>query len=982
MMEDSIIPAAKRRREGDDAHPAPARGEAPAPSDVELLSCLPSGSVAWHVPSTAHTGGVWTIVDGFVTPEECAALIAASDGLEELNEPSARYRTPPTNADYRSADAAGVQIPAARDLARRAAIFTGVPANADADCVMLARTARLPPNDDEPDFARDDDDAASVDSEGFLLAPDAGKSAAPAETADATRGDAEALGAALINVHHDHNRDERRSCTVFVYLSDVGEDAGGETFFPCVKNALVAPDEDSSADPVASALASLGARGVHVAWGAAEDAREAAVVARCAERFHSLKLRSSAPHGAPPGVRFAGDGAPGMAVTPKAGRAVVFWNGASAASCPEAWHAPARVRGDAPKWLMTLFKVGARARDENGRATEPAEAAETGAVAAAASAADPADRSGPGKGPDSVRESAPPSAPEPAPGSDSEAEAEAALTALGAAAVASGKPSAVPPGAAAAAAFQSFRPDRAPGCSNPMMQPPTHVVSKRKSLCLVDGCQNSRKTPSSNNRLPLTCPAHAGARAVPYGGVLSRECQACRTFHELGAFDRDNKTCETRLLRKKLRYRARTLGAEAGEEGEGLERAARTRAASGDASAGAGLPGAAANGAWAAVAAVTRNAEGANGVSDVAPAGTAAGRSDAESVGIGRERAAKGAIEGAVEGADRKAPTEPAGAAARSGGALVSPSGEAAAAKPGPRRGRPLGSRNKNWKSKMIAASVFEQQRNGARARRRAEDAAAEYALASLPPHLRAYAATLRAREMEPPGVANLANLLDNPFGYAAVAAAAADAAAAFAAGHGAARAAAGPAARERSESGARLGPGPATAAGAGPFASLGGPAGESYHHAILAAQARAEEQLRGAHAAAGASPWSALGWPAGIPPLGAAALGAVGSNETFAGGLSVAALAMLAGREAGAGGVGVEVPAGAFGGEAGSSASAELLVKARVDHLMRIASTMDPEVAAAVRGAAERAGALGEAGIGGNAAGIAPNQERGCSIS
>ena len=179
-----------------------------------------------------------------------------------------------------------------------------------------------------------------------------------------------------------------------------------------------------------------------------------------------------------------------------------------------------------------------------------------------------------------------------------------------------------------------------------------------------------------------------------------------------------------------------------------------------------------------------------------------------------------------------------------------------------------------------------------------------------------------------------------------------------------------------------RLGPGPATAAGAGPFASLGGPAGESYHHAILAAQARAEEQLRGAHAAAGASPWSALGWPAGIPPLGAAALGAVGSNETFAGGLSVAALAMLAGREAGAGGVGVEVPAGAFGGEAGSSASAELLVKARVDHLMRIASTMDPEVAAAVRGAAERAGALGEAGIGGNAAGIAPNQERGCSIS
>ena len=113
-----------------------------------------------------------------------------------------------------------------------------------------------------------------------------------------------------------------------------------------------------------------------------------------------------------------------------------------------------------------------------------------------------------------------------------------------------------------------------------MLQPPTHVLSKHKSLCLVDGCENSRKVPSSNNRLPLTCPAHAGARAVPYLGALSRECQACRTFHELAAFDRDNKTCETRLLRKKLRYRARTLGAELAEPpgppGEGAERAART----------------------------------------------------------------------------------------------------------------------------------------------------------------------------------------------------------------------------------------------------------------------------------------------------------------------------------------------------------------------------------------------------------------------
>ena len=94
---------------------------------------------------------------------------------------------------------------------------------------------------------------------------------------------------------------------------------------------------------------------------------------------------------------------------------------------------------------------------------------------------------------------------------------------------------------------------------NPMLRPPTHVVSKHKSLCPVDGCTRPRKVPSGNNRLPLTCPAHAGALSVPLGGVPTRECQACRTFHDLSAFDRDNKTCETRLLRKKLRYRARTL---------------------------------------------------------------------------------------------------------------------------------------------------------------------------------------------------------------------------------------------------------------------------------------------------------------------------------------------------------------------------------------------------------------------------------------
>ena len=257
------------------------RADTPAPPNISTgnspvavrpsrydASCLPSGSAAWLVPSTAHTGGAWAIVDGFATPEECAALIAASRGIGELDEPSARYRMPPTSADYRSADAAGLQIPAARDLARRAAIFTGVPANDDGDCVMLARTARLAPRGDEPDAARDDDDdddAASVDSEKFLLAPETER--------NVDDDNAEELGADLINVHHDHNRDERRTCTVFVYLSDVGApDAGGETFFrhasrfPRVSVSYAREQSAKrGADPVADAPgASTDARAVRI----------------------------------------------------------------------------------------------------------------------------------------------------------------------------------------------------------------------------------------------------------------------------------------------------------------------------------------------------------------------------------------------------------------------------------------------------------------------------------------------------------------------------------------------------------------------------------------------------------------------------------------------------------------------------------------------------------------------------------------------
>ena len=62
-----------------------------------------------------------------------------------------------------------------------------------------------------------------------------------------------------------------------------------------------------------------------------------------------------------------------------------------------------------------------------------------------------------------------------------------------------------------------------------------------------------------------------------------------------------------------------------------------------------------------------------------------------------------------------------------------------------------------------------------------------------------------------------------------------------------------------------------------------------------------------------------------------------------------------------------------ALGGHFDNSATA------RVNHLMHIASAMDPAGAAALRAAAERSGALGEPGI---QEGGAPNQEGGCSIS
>ena len=106
------------------------------------------------------------------------------------------------------------------------------------------------------------------------------------------------------------------------------------------------------------------------------------------------------------------------------------------------------------------------------------------------------------------------------------------------------------------AGTHSYRPARfTNGCAREVVEPVEAKVVLSGGRLLHPAKQPSEQ----NSRMPLTCKEHSGALVVLYGGVPSRECQACRTFHPITAFGRDNKTCETRLLRKKLRYRAKAM---------------------------------------------------------------------------------------------------------------------------------------------------------------------------------------------------------------------------------------------------------------------------------------------------------------------------------------------------------------------------------------------------------------------------------------
>ena len=554
----------------------------------------------WEVPRTAHTGGSWQIIDGFATEDECAAIVEACAGLEELAEPLARYAAPPTRSDYRSADASRLVSEThdvARALAERAARVTGVPQNPGNDAIMIARTSpALAPGasvDDLPGAraARE----GSVDSEGFLLAPDGDVPSHRAAEDDGASSPTASHSAAastpgIINVHHDHNRDERRSCTVFVYLSSPA--AGGETFFPCAAGDLDAED----GDPLAASLLALGASGSHVAWRSPDDAHasdtaaaETETVVECEARLASIRAAGRVPReGVTEGV-----GCPGLLVSPRAGRAVVFWHGEGADRCAEAWHAPVAVTDDAagPKWVMTFFKVG----DGAGRAESP----KTDQVPIAATRAEAEGPVGSEIDPEIDPENDPENDPEiksPKLKSASAAESlEAEAVGAKGSTVSDDEDDVPVASLVARGVFSGARVDGGSAAANDAA-PPSNVEedevnpsemdaelalaalsgggahgateggskgAKYKGCCLVDGCAMSRRQPVGNNRLPLTCPEHAGVLTLSYGGRPSRECQACRTFHSLDAFDGDNKTCETRLLRKKLRYRAKTLAAAA-----------------------------------------------------------------------------------------------------------------------------------------------------------------------------------------------------------------------------------------------------------------------------------------------------------------------------------------------------------------------------------------------------------------------------------
>ena len=962
-----------------DADPAPApstsdaRDSPPGLQDPNVPgdASLPAGSSTWVVPRTAHTGGSWSVIDGFATVEECSLLIAAAETLPGLTEPRGEgHQGAQGSCDYRVADASKLTIGTARALALRAARLTGVPVDETLDTATLAQTGgqvtRVGADHETTGDTGGDDARSGMDSGGFLVNPTkssngdaAGKAGSERDLSDTPSFDVSASSTReLINITHDHDGKGPGTCTVFVFLS--AGDAGGNAeskagekdsvFFPCVRplaSTSVGAKSFSDAretnpgvhfpDELAEGLNSLASKGTHSVWAGAEDEAEAKVARLCRERYAAVADAGSVPSlvGAPPGLFFGQDSrTPGMVVAAKLGRAVVVWHGEGETA--EAWHAQCAASGARATYRLTFVKRGVSL-------TKPPPGSSQ------------SDRV------ESVLE--PPSAVHAQPAkalpvsfADSESEAYAALAALGAVAVASGKAPAPPNDRGSGRMTQDprYAPDLnaasvaalAAAATAASLQRihgpiPTHIShlaphyphqpAKHKGLCLVDGCENSRKQPMDNNRLPLTCPAHAGARAVGYQGQASRECQACRTFHSLSAFDRDNKTCETRLLRKKLRYRARTIGADAdcdtatlaGNVSSFLEHAVNAMVAAnksllvgGKIQVGNGPvvtdPNSVFNQGWESIHEIAKKER------DTADA-LAGGGFSKQTIG------AKRGLDAGVDGPQSTSAGDTAGN--DPGTASTEVGGEKK--KGGARRGRPPGSTNKNWTSKIVAASAQETQRK----QQLQQLMVAEQAFVNLPPHLRAaYIQNLHGQ--------------NNPYGglgHHAMAQAAHDQAATFAARHAAL--ASGSNANNGNGNGNRHQNGDqhATNAAVVHGANAHGHAfhGDvSYHHAIL--QAQAEAQMR-SHAFGGNG-----GFPFGGGGMGGMGgqFGGTNSGNVLSG-LSLSSLAQLGITGAG--------DASAIQ-EANDRAAAQ-----RANHLMQIANAMDPNVRADLLG--RRAAAGGQDG-------------------
>jgi hypothetical protein len=272
--------------------------------------------------------------------------------------------------------------------------------------------------------------------------------------------------------------------------------------------------------------------------------------------------------------------------------------------------------------------------------------------------------------------------------------------------------------------------------------------------------------------------------------------------------------------------------------------------------------------------------------------------------------------------------------------------------KPVARRGRPPGSKNKNWTSKIVAASFLAQERERA-AQQRSAAIAAERAFAALPPGLRA------ALGSDPlaagaPG-----------FGYASVAAAASEAAATFAARHAALQAEGGTFGGGdvgTSGEGARDGSSAASEAEAA-FARLGNDAEISLRCAALAAR-----RFGFGFGPGFGQDHSPLGFGSNpyVHLLGAGSLG-LGVDAGFGpgagfgglGGLDGSALARL----------GLADPNGAA---AVLAEARERAASARANHLMHIASVMNPTGAAG----------LDVADLNALRASRGQNQEGGCCVS